>query len=305
MKIVDLKESYELGSKNIEEDIVSQQSSLESSAKTSPLPSITLDYYYCLNSDKPGISKLNKLENDGLKSNKDNYCIEDLSDSILKSVERLNMHRTESKQSSKLIADALKCKWNSIYHNEIDKNFKFINENVSKSNKFVNKKQIRLPNINDRNNNNNNNYSYGYGATINYNYNANFNTYNYGYGNVANTVIDPFDVANVINFRKAEKAKPQAGLIGKKKPKKPKISNKEIKFPACRVTLRTEDEVEEEIEGEDENYEVKTTLTSIKLAKEDILRLNLNESNTNLARQLYFHPKSLSFSPNNVSSRDN
>ena len=219
----------------------------------------------------------------------------------MKSVERLAIHRAESKESSKLITDALKCKWNSIYHQEINTNFKFINENVSKSNKFINKKTVRLPNINDRNNN----YSYGYGANINYTYNtANFNTYNYGYGNLGNTIYDPFDVSNAINSKKAEKAKPQVGLIGKKKPKKPKITSKEIKFPAARITLRTEDEIEDEEEGEDENYEVKTTLTSTRLAREDILRLNLHENHINLARQLYFHPKSLSFSPNNITSKD-
>ena len=69
----------------------------------------------------------------------------------------------------------------------------------------------------------------------------------------------------------------------------------EDEHPVVRVNIKTDEESVEE--SSNEGFQIKSTSQkSIKLAYEDILRLNLSTERTNLARKLYFHPKSLSFS---------
>ncbi len=83
---------------------------------------------------------------------------------------------------------------------------------------------------------------------------------------------------------------------------------KEIKFgnehdenehPAVRVNIKTDEESDElNQDGGDNSFHIKaSTQKSVKLAFEDILRLNLSTNDkVYLARRLYFHPHSLSFS---------
>jgi hypothetical protein len=74
----------------------------------------------------------------------------------------------------------------------------------------------------------------------------------------------------------------------------------ETKHPAVRVSIKTDEESISTNGDENDNnsFHIKTTSQkSIKLAYEDILRLNLSNSDrAYLAKQLYFHPHSLSFS---------
>jgi hypothetical protein len=77
----------------------------------------------------------------------------------------------------------------------------------------------------------------------------------------------------------------------------------ETKHPAVRVSIKTDEESiltngDENDSSNNNSFHIKTTSQkSIKLAYEDILRLNLSTNDrAYLAKQLYFHPHSLSFS---------
>ena len=74
----------------------------------------------------------------------------------------------------------------------------------------------------------------------------------------------------------------------------------ENEYPAVRVNIKIDEESEgTNKENGDTPFQIKTSSSqkSVKLAFEDILRLNLSTNErVYLARHLYFHPHSLSFS---------
>ena len=87
--------------------------------------------------------------------------IEDLSDSIIKSMEKLSIQTSGSPNAtvkSKLESEDRRQTWNYIYQTKIDSNFKFINSmNSLKNEKFSYKpssKRVKLPKIQTFNYNN-------------------------------------------------------------------------------------------------------------------------------------------------------
>ena len=225
--------------------------------------------------------------------------IEDLSDSIIKSVEKSSIQLSGSPNAtvlSRLESECRRQTWDYIYRQKLDKNFKFINSfNEIKHEKFAYKplpKRIKLPKI----------QAYSYGR---YRYNQ-INNHDFVYGSGYNYAED--EKKKELE-QQQEIEKPQAGIIAKKRaPKIKVVSNKEMRYgnedceyPAVRVNIKSEGEIDAEPQKENEpkqNIIIKSTQKSVKLAYEDILRLNLSSEMTSLARQLYFHPNSLSFSTN-------
>lgn len=169
--------------------------------------------------------------------------------------------------------DKLNNSWSSIYHSQINSNFRYMDSRSPSLNRPLSSLVLSKSYELERNSHNHHKLSKA----------------KYGHESLLPMLSKKTKFIKPKNTKKKEKSKP--------------VINQSFDFPAVRVSLKPGPIVEEEITQEEIRQSFKNKTKAVKLHPDDINRLHLNTQYAATARQFYFYPNYFSMAPLLIESK--